>query len=149
MNVERTFDVGFILDVLSNEEILDSISEDGFNVEMFNFDVIKDTWLKIENEGVLIGVVQFKPMFTNCFDSHIHILPKFRKAYSAKSGEMILKWCSENMSGSLLYTNVPDFCVNVKNFLLSFGFKEIGILEKAWTKNGIQNDMTILTKRVL
>ena len=145
--IERTLDVGLVLTILTNPDILDSISEDGFNVDDLDVNVIKDKWVGIFSGDIEIGAAQFRPMFNKCFDCHIHILPQYRKDYSQEVGVKLLKWCDENLSGSLLYTNVPIFCENVKQYLLSFGFKEIGILEKAWFKNGIQNDMTILTKR--
>ena len=148
IKVERTLDVGICLDILLNESIFNAISEDGATVEHLDIDVIKDYWLKIESDLEVIGVVQFKSMFNKCYDSHIHILPSHRKHYSIPAGEEIIKWCEENISGSLLYTNVPAFCENVKMFLLKFGFSERGTLPNAWKKNGEMNDMTILTRGV-
>tara|TARA_R110002096_G_scaffold389756_1_gene584199 strand:- start:19 stop:465 length:447 start_codon:yes stop_codon:yes gene_type:complete len=148
MIVDRTLDVGICLEVLSDAYIFDSISEDTATIESIKVDVINDYWLKIEVEDRVIGVVQFKQVFNKCFDSHIHILKEFRKEHSNDAGDLILNWCYENITGSLLYTNVPDFCDNVKRFLLSFGFTEQGILSNAWFKNGKQNNMTILTREV-
>ncbi len=148
MIVERTLDVGLCLEVLTDKDIFDSISEDTATIEDLRVDVIADYWLKIEVDNLLIGVVQFKRMFNKCFDSHIHILKEHRKEYSVMSGEKILEWCDENIKGSLLYTNVPCFCHNVKRFLINFNFTEQGVLPKAWFKNGKMNDMTILTREV-
>jgi len=148
LQVERTLDVGFILSVLTQPEILDSISEDGFKIEDFKIDVINHYWVGIYDGQTEIGVIQFRPMYKNCFDSHIHILPKYRKEYSQDAGAKILEWVSNNLGESLLYTGVPAFCESVKKFLLGFQFKEVGTLENAWLKNGVQNDMFILTKRI-
>lgn len=144
----RTFDVSLVLTILNNEIILDAISEDGFDVNSFKIDVMKDHWIALIDGDKEIGVAQFKPMFNKCFDCHIHILPNYRKEYSEDAGKKLLQWADENLEDSLLYTNVPVFCKSVKAFLLNFGFKEVGLLEKAWLKNGIQHDMWILTKRV-
>ena len=148
MIVYRTLDVGLCLEVLTDSYIFDCISEDTATIEDLKIDVITDYWLSIEVEDQVIGVVQFKRMFKNCFDSHIHILRQYRKGHSISAGKAILEWCNDNISGSLLYTNVPDFCPNVKRFLLSFGFTEQGVLPNAWCKNGKMNDMTILTKEI-
>lgn len=144
----RTLDVGYILSVLTNPKILDDISEDGFKIEMFKIDVINDYWVELLDGDLEIGVAQFKPVFSKMLDCHIHILPEHRKKYSKSFGTKLLEWADLNLKGSLLYTTVPVFCENVKNYLLSFDFKESGLLEKAWTKNGKLNDMWILTKRV-
>ena len=148
MRIERTLDVGICLDVLMNENIFNSISEDGGTIEDLKVDVLNDYWLKITVDDIVIGVVQFKQMFNKCYDSHIHILPEHRKANSLSAGDKILEWCGENINGSTLYTNVPSFCENVKLFLIKFGFVERGVIPNAWNKNGKLNDMTILTRGV-
>ena len=147
MIVSRTLDVGDCLTVLTNTEIFDSISEDGATIEALKVDVINDYWLSVYTGAGLIGVVQFKRMFNKCFDCHIHILKEHRK-HSENAATKILRWCADNISGSLLYTNVPEFCGNVKAFLLKFGFTEQGVLPNAWRKHGKQNNMTILTREV-
>ena len=148
MIVERTLDVGECLTVLTNKEIFNAISEDGATMDYIKIDVLNDIWLAVDVDCECIGIVQLKRMFNKCYDSHIHILPEFRKEHSVGAGELILEWCKKEISGSLLYTNVPEFCGNVKNFLLNFGFTEQGILPNAWRKNGKMNNMTILTKEV-
>jgi len=143
----RTLDVGFCLDILTNEDIFDAISEDGATVDDLNIDVINQLWVRVEADGLGIGVVQFKRIFNQCFDAHIHILPEYRKEHTKESGAKIWQWVEDNLKGCLIYTNVPVFCPNVREFLIGFGFKETGYLDKAWSKNGKQNDMWILTKR--
>ena len=143
----RTLDVGYCLDILTNEDIFDAISEDGSTFESLKIDVINELWVKIEANGTDIGVVQFKRMFNQCFDAHIHILPEYRKEYSQEAGERIWRWVMSHLKGSLIYTNVPVFCQNVVHFLEGFGFEQKGYLDSAWLKNGKLNDMIILTKR--
>ena len=147
MNVTRTLDVGLCLEVLTNKDIFESISEDTATHDNLIVDVINDYWLKVEVDQDIIGVVKFKQMFSKCWDCHIHILPKHR-SHSMSAGKAILNWCKENLHGSLLYTNVPEFCPNVKSFLMKFGFTEQGVLHRAWLKNGKLNNMTILTREV-
>jgi RimJ/RimL family protein N-acetyltransferase len=148
VNVERTLNTGLCLEVLMNKEIYDSISEDGGDINNIKIDVIEEYWVDVYVNNKTIGVAQFKQMFNKCWDCHIHILPEFRKEYSKEAGMKLLDWCSENLKGSLLYTNVPVFCPNVIAFLKYFDFKEIGLLKGAWKKNGVQNDMMILTRSI-
>lgn len=155
MRVSRTLDAGLVLEILYDDEIFDAISEEEFKREDLpaKVDVINDIWLEVVDDSddhyIIVGVVQFKQMFKKVWDAHIHILPEFRKEFSQQAGDSILGWCSKgDLNDCLLYTTVPVFCENVKNFLLSFGFKEQGILKNAWSKNGKQNDMRILTKEV-
>jgi hypothetical protein len=147
MMIERCYDVGFILSVLKEPEIFDAISEDGFNENDFKIDVQKDYWLEICDGDIEIGVVQFRGVFKNMWDAHIHILPQHRREYSREAGKAIWSWVLSFLPGCLIYTNVPEICPRVKIFLENFGFEEMGYLEKAWTKNGEQHGMYILTKR--
>ena len=149
IEVKRTLDIGLILDVLTNESILDSITEDNEGINSIDIDVINDYWLSICSDKAVIGVIQFKQMFSNCFDAHIHILPEHRKEHSLNAGKKIIDWCYENIKGSLLLTYVPEFCVNVINFLNCFDFKMVGALDSAITKNGSKHDLIMLSKRVV
>lgn len=148
MIVERTLDVGECLVILNDRDIFDSISEDGATFDHLKVDVLNDIWLRIGFEGQTIGVVQFKHVFKNCFESHIHILPDYRKEHSFNAGNKILEWCSEYIPGSTLYATVPEFCENVKKYLIKFDFEVTGKIPKAWTKNGKLHDMNILSRGV-
>ncbi len=149
MIVERTFDVGILIDILTDKDIFDSISEDGATLETIKFDVINEKWVSFIVNNEVIGAANFKQIFTKTYDCHIHILPEYRKEHSIAAGQLLIEWCDKHLTNSLLYTNVPVFCENVKRFLLSFGFEESGNLRKAWSKNGELHDMTILTRSTL
>ena len=97
----RTFDVGVLIDVLTTEEIFDSISEDGATYESLRFDVINEFWVELTVKGETIGVANFKPMFRHTYDCHIHILPEHRKKHSKRAGDMLLNWCDEHLPNSL------------------------------------------------
>ena len=147
MECSRTLDVGVCLDVLTNPEIFNAISEDDVTFDDLKIDVINQLWCQVSVDGVTIGVAQFKPMFARCWDAHIHVLPEFRKFYAQQAGQMIWDWISGKLPKALIYTTVPVFCSNVREFLISFKFEETGYLDGAWLKNGKQNDMYILTRR--
>ena len=144
MMVERTLDVGACLSILTQPDIFESISEDGATFNDLKVDVIGNYWLSIVDK-VLIGVVQFKPITSHCFESHIHILKEHRKAHSYDAGEAIIKWCKENISGTL-YAHTPSYCKNVIKFLEQFEFSNTGVIPKAWNKNGELHDLVTLTR---
>jgi len=148
MIAQRTLDVGLCLEVLTEPKIFDAISEDGATINDLRVDVFDEYWIEIIDGDLVIGVAQFKPMFNKCFDSHIHIMPEYRKKHSINAGKALINWCKENLKGCLLFTTIPEFCPNVVSFLMAFEFKESGQLKKAWKKGGKQNDMTILTRSV-
>ena len=148
MIAKRTLDVGLCLDILTNETVFEAISEDDATFENLKVNVLDDYWVSMEINNAIVGVAQFKQMFNKCFDCHIHILPEHRKQHSMNAGSALLTWCKDNLAGCLLFTTIPEFCPNVVAFLKAFDFKESGALEKAWKKNGKQNNMTILTRRI-
>ena len=145
--IERIFDVKKCLDILTDGHIFDSISEDGATYDDLKVDVINNYWLGIYADINLIGVLLLKPIFSECFDIHIHILKEYRK-YWKRAGLAIIEWCKSNIPNKTLDTNVPVFCKNVRYFVLALGFKEAGTIPKVWKKNGVMNDMHIFTRTV-
>jgi len=146
MKIERTLDVGFCLKVLTIPQIFKDISEDNLTFDDIKIDVMKEYWLKITDDGIDVGVVQLKAMFTNCWDLHIHIIPDKRKQYSNHAGVAIDEWLSENMKNCLICAHIPVIHENVIKFTEGFGFKFTGKLKGAWLKNGVHNDMNIYTR---
>jgi N-acetylglutamate synthase-like GNAT family acetyltransferase len=145
MNVQRTLDVGTCLDVLTNPQIFDDISEDGATFNDLKVDVIGDYWISMHDKQTLLGVAQFKPLSSCCYESHIHILGEHRKAHAESIGKELIKWCEQNLEG-VLYVKPPSYFNRVTEYLKQFGFVELGTLEKAWRKNGVLNSMTILSR---
>ena len=147
MIIERIFDVKKCLDILTDKHIFDSISEDGATFEDLTVDVINHYWLGIYEDINLIGVLLLRPIYSECYDIHIHILKEYRKHWKP-AGAAIIEWCKKNIPNKTLHTNIPVFCKNVKHFVLSFGFKEAGLIPSVWKKNGKMNDMYIFTRTV-
>jgi hypothetical protein len=145
--IERIFDVKKCLDILTDDHIFDSISEDGATFDVLEVDVIKHYWLGIYEGIDLIGVFLLRPIYSECLDVHIHILKEYRK-YWKSAGAAIIEWCKENVPNKTLHTNIPVFCKNVRYFVLSLGFKEVGVIPSVWKKNGKMNDMSIFTRTV-
>lgn len=147
MIIERIFDVKKCLDILTNEHIFNLISEDGVTFEDLTVDVVNHYWLGIYKGSELIGVLLLRPIFSECYDVHIHILKEYRKHWKT-AGAAIIEWCKKNIPNKMLHTNIPVFCKNVKYFVLSLGFKEAGVIPKVWKKNDKMNDMYIFTRTV-
>lgn len=148
ITVSRTLDVGLCLDILTDEDIFKVISEDTATFENLKVDVINDIWLGIYFGDEVIGCMQLKPKYNKCYESHIHILPEHRKEHSITSGKCILEWCKKEISGSVLYTEVSSIYKNVISYLEYFEFSHIGTIKNAFFKNGIQNDIIIMSKAV-
>lgn len=148
MITTRTFDVAVCIGVLSDPVIFDAISEDGANLADIKVDVLNDIWLRIDSDDRLIGVVQLKALYRNCFEGHIQILPEHRKEHSRKAGESIISWLKANLSGFTITANAPVFCESVCNYLKAFGFEECGKIQDAWTKNGKTNDLITYSRKV-
>ena len=145
--MKRIFDVKQCLDVLTDEHIFDSITEDGATIEDLKVDVINHFWLGIYEDLVLIGVLLLRPIYSECYDIHIQILKEHRK-HGKKAGLAVMEWCKSNIPNKTLHTNIPVFCKNVRLFVLSLGFKEVGVIPGVWKKNGKMNDMAIFTRTV-
>ena len=145
MIVSRTLNVGLIIEVLTDEQIFDATNEDGAQHTDLKIDVINEYWVSMFADDELVGVANFKGKTKNMYDCHINILPEQRN-HSLAAGDALLGWCSDNIKGCLLYTNVPGCCDNVRQFLLKFGFSQSGKLENAWLKDGKQHDLNILTR---
>ena len=145
MIASRTLNVGLVIEVLTDEQIFAATNEDGAKEVNLKIDVINEFYVTLYEESELVGMANFKSKTLNMYDCHINILPEQRK-YSMEAGHALLEWCSDNLKGCLLYTNVPSCCDNVKQFLLKFGFEQSGILKNAWLKDGKRHDLNILTR---
>jgi hypothetical protein len=141
--------VGYCYDILTHDEIAATIREDGARIEDLKVDVVGDCWVKFVDGDKQLGVAFFHPIYSGCFDAHIHVLPEFRKEYTKEIGLQLWQWVEENLPDSLIVTHVPKLYENVRRFLLMNEFKEVGTLEKAFLKEGKKQDMWIMSKRTI
>lgn len=147
IEVSRTLDVGLCLEIISRPEIWNVISEDTATVQNNIPDVVKDYWLKIVYDEVVIGVCHLHQKWLNTAQCHIQILEKHRD-FSIESGKCIIKWIVDNTDYHNIYTEVPVIYSNVIDFLKSFDFKESGLIRDCYTKDQKPIDIIILTKKV-
>ena len=139
--------MGICLSVLTNKHIFNCISEDGVSHNDLKIDVINELWLLITEGEKAVGICQFKSLSINMIEGHIHILPEMRK-YSIDAGHSIMTYLGENMEGILSTVNFPFLYPNVKDFVVKFDFKLVGILQDAWTKDNKTHDMWNYSKKV-
>ena len=147
VRVIRTFDVSVCLEIISNPEIWEVISEDTATIENNIPDVVNHIWLAIYNDNNLIGVCHLHQKWLNTVQAHIQILKKYRQ-FSLNSGKCIIKWILENTDYKNLYTEVPSIYSNVVNFLKEFDFQESGKIRDCYTKDQKLIDILILTKEL-
>lgn len=144
--IYRTWDVAECLDILLSNDIWPLIAEDDADIKNCMPDVINDVWLAIEHNGSLVGVCCIHSKNSVTAQAHIQILPQYRKEASLIAGAQILDWIKINTSFKLLLTEVPTIYPNVISYLKTFDFKESGLLEKSYKKNGKLVDLMILTR---
>jgi hypothetical protein len=147
ITVQRTLDVGYCLKILTNPAIKSTIKEDGATNADLNIDVLNDYWVEFLDGDKELGVAFFHPIFGSCCEAHIHVLPEFRKEYSIEIGKSLWNWVENNLKDSLIVCNVPAIYPNVKSFLLTNDFKEVGTLDGAFLKDGKKQDVWIMQKR--
>lgn len=145
VTAQRIYDVRVVLAIISEPKIFDAISEDGASMPMV--DVINQHWVGFFVGAKIIGVAQFRQLSSHVWDSHIHILPEYRKEHSAQAGKVITEWFSENLKGSAMVCTVPDTCKNVVRFVESIGFKRCGLIENVWLKNGELHNVNLFQLR--
>ena len=147
LTIQRTFDVGYCINILARPEIAAVIQEDIPVSKPFEIDVINDYWVSFKDGNKELGVALLHPTYNSCFDTHIHVLPEYRKEYTVEIGKAFWGWIEGNFKDSLITTNVPVIYENVRSFLLSNDFKDAGKLDGAFLKEGKKQDVWIMQKR--
>jgi len=147
IRIVRTFDVSVCVEIISNPEIWEVISEDTATLEGNIPDVVNDIWLAVYNDNILIGVCRFHQKWLNTVQGHIQILKKYRE-FSIDAGKCIIEWIVNNTEYKNVYTEVPSIYSNVINFLKMFDFKESGKIRDCYTKDQKLTDIVILTREL-
>jgi hypothetical protein len=134
------------MDVLLDDSILNSITEDGAVIDDLYPDVFKEWWLSIISDNKVIGVCCIHVKTSLSCVGHIHILKEHRKEYSKSAGFKILEWVKRNTPFKQLITEVPVIYPNVINYLKEFEFNEVGVISGAFKKNQKAHDLMILSR---
>ncbi len=132
LEAKRTLDVGIILSILQDEQLLDEISEDGIN--SFVPDVINEYWVLLTDDDV-IGLYRLHALNFITYQIHAFILPQYRKKYAKQSGHLILDWCLDMVEFNKLIAEIPVKYENVYRFTKSMGFKDEGVNRQSFRKD--------------
>ena len=130
MRSERTLDYGLAISVI--DRVFDEISEDG--IDLYVPDVVNEHWIALYKDQ-LIGMYRIHQVNAITYQIHAFILPEFR-CHSKESGEVILKWCLDNLDFNKLIAEIPAKYENVLNFTRHQGFKDEGINRESFLKDG-------------
>ena len=136
LKIERTKDVVIIKSILNDEDIFDSIAEDGCKKGEFKPEVNTEMWVKIEQGEDLIGICNFHAINKITLKGHIHILKKYRREHSLRAAKNIYEWLLNNSKFLKLNVEIPSCHLNVMKYCKAIGFNLEGINRTSYLKNG-------------
>lgn len=135
MIYERTDDMNFVTDCLTEPSVWRLGSDDKFNLvdpDLFFVDQkINFLWLKCGEHGLLIG----EPRNTVTIEAHIALLPSARgSAVEICSGA--IRWLFDNTSYSCVTASVPDFNKLAIRLAGKVGMGFVGVQKGSFMKHG-------------
>ena len=147
LTVKKSFNPDVIKSVLFEPQIWDCIAEDGQVQSHFMVDFNVNCFLTLTTEaGELAGLYILHPHNGATLIIHAHVLPSFREKYAFISGQAILKYIKESMPPKYqkIIAFIPEIYPNVYHFTRKHGFKDEGLLTKAYRKNNKLHDIHLL-----
>lgn len=132
LTVTRIFEPAIIKAIQA--EMLEEISEDGYNFEQYSPDVEKEAWVIIHDCSEIRALYNFHAMNSSTLMIHSHVVKKFRKD-SLQLGQEALKWFAETGYHKLV-VEVPAIHRHIRIYLLKLGFKFEGINRESYLKHG-------------
>lgn len=146
IRVERSWDKNLIRSILVDDRIWKTIAEDGEKSGLFEVDLEKNIFLAINRMDVCIGIYILHAFNGSTLEIHANILPEYRKDFATESGEKMLVWFKDNGPEKYqkLIAMIPALYPHVYHFTLNRGFKDEGLLKKAYRKKGKLHDIHIL-----
>ena len=130
--VTRIYEPAIIKAVLS--EMLEEISEDGYNFEQFEPEVQKESWVIVHDCSEIRALYNFHAMNSSTLMIHSHVLKQFRKD-SLKLGQEALRYFKETGYHKLV-VEVPVIYRHIRIYLLKLGFTFEGINRESYMKHG-------------
>lgn len=130
--VTRIYEPLIIKAVLS--EMLEEISEDGYNFEQFEPEVEKESWIAVHDNNEIHAIYNFHAMNSSTLMIHSHVLKKFRKD-SLKLGQEALRYFTTTGYQKLI-VEVPVIYRHIRIYLLKLGFTFEGINRESYMKHG-------------
>ena len=138
ISVDRIYDKGLIREILTEPRIWDVIAEDGEQSGMFEVDLNKNIFLALNHGDICIGIYVLHA-FNGCtLQIHANMIAEYRKEFATECGEKVLDWFRDNGPEKYekLIALIPNIYPHVYHFTLNRGFKDEGLLTKAYRKKG-------------
>lgn len=146
ISIDRTWDKDLIRSILTEPTIWDTIAEDGQEPGLFEVELEKNIFLAVNHNGVCLGIYILH-VYNGCtLQIHANMLHKHRKAFATESGEKMLDWFRDEGPEKYqkLMAQIPAIYPHVYHFTINRGFKDEGLLIKAYRKKGELHDLHIL-----
>ena len=141
MFISRTHDEIFITECITHPTVWNASTDDGCGDPGLFFlpeDPAK-IWARAEGYGVFMLHAHNHVLF----ECHTMLLPQaYGKAVDI--GKHALRWAFENTPAERIITAVPDYNKLALRLSLKTGFKQYGVNEKSFLKNGILHDLIML-----
>lgn len=141
VNIDRTYDINLIRNVVLRPEIWETIAEDGHSPYDYHPDLQRNCFLHVWEDEKTIGLFEFKPVNAVTIDVHPYILPEFRGKKANEAGKLHLEWVYDNLPHcNKIIGNIPTLYKNVKIYSLMLGYREEGYSTASYLKNGEIHD---------
>ena len=132
LTVTRIYEPLIIKSVLA--QMVEEISEYGYNFEQFDPNVIEESWIAIHDNEEIQAIYNFHAMNSSTLMIHSHVLKQFRKD-SLKLGQEALRYFAITGYNKLV-VEVPAIHRHIRIYLLRLGFTFEGINRESYLKNG-------------
>ena len=141
MIIARTYDEVFITNCITHPTVWNASGDDSCGDAGLFFLKMQDgiIWIRAEDYGVFMLHAHNSILF----ECHTMLLPHAH-GKAVKIAKQALAWAFENTPALRIITNVPDFNVLALRMALKTGFKQYGLNEKSFMKNGILRDQRVL-----
>ena len=143
MNILRTIDEEYVARCYASawKDITDDFTVDQ---KLFFPDMSeKNYWLTVHHDGEELGVFMGRPISAIQHEAHIVLLPEAR-GLASEAARRCVTWMWENTISERLIGCIPVYNKLAIRLAHQAGFKEFGINEKSFMKNGKLWDQVFL-----
>ena len=137
--IEVTHDVDFIVSCVTNPMVWDKLTDDGAPELYYPPLGSGIMWVRAGDDGVFLLVEQNHVTY----EVHTILLPRAR-GRAVEIGKEALKWAFANTKAKRIITNVPETNQLALRLAKKVGFKQYGINQKSFQKNGVLHDQFVL-----
>lgn len=146
MTFERTFDYALVKAIITHPAIYPHVSDD-FSPSAEEYKPIESEfvwYVKVKDDGEILGVWIFVPENAICWKIHTCLLPTAWGARAAKAAKMMAQWIWKNTQCVRIITDVPETNRLALMFALKSGMTRYGMNPKSYMKDGKLLDQVVL-----